>query len=667
MEDYKKKAGRGDQLPGAGGDRARPPMSRRTFWLLVLFIVGVLVAVNYLQAPAGIEEIPYSELKSRITAGEIASVDLTEHYVIAIPTDEAIETARQELDDDRFQSWQAARVRADEAFIPLLEERGVTYRAVPEAGCPEGGLLWIWMLPLLLLFVFWSFLIRRMSAMTPGGPPGGSPVMSFGKSRAKLYAEEGTGVTFADVAGVDEAKEELGEIIEFLRQPHKFTRLGGKVPKGVLLVGPPGTGKTLLARAVAGEAEVPFFNLSGSDFVEMFVGVGAARVRDLFQQAQEHAPCIIFVDELDAIGKTRGGGGFQGNEEREQTLNALLVEMDGFDARSGVIILAATNRPEVLDAALLRSGRFDRQVVVDRPDKRGRRQILDVHARGVVLDPEVNLELVAAQTPGFVGADLANIVNEAALLAARTGKSAVTMVDFQNAIERVIAGLEKKSRRLSEREKNIVAYHESGHAIVAGALEHADPVHKISIVSRGIGALGYTLQVPLEDRYLVTRLELHDKICMLLGGRAAEYIVFGDVSTGAANDLQRVTDIARRMVADYGMSERVGNLSFGDESPGFLQQMGMAQRGYSERTAVIIDEEVQEIVSYLFAKTLAVLQDNLELLHEMSERLKDVEVLEGDELDLLMTRVLPLDEEQWSGRRNGAGGGTRQDDDVSRG
>ncbi|MFU8806807.1 MAG: ATP-dependent zinc metalloprotease FtsH, partial [Bradymonadaceae bacterium] len=540
------------------------------------------------------------------------------------------------------------------------------YEAAPEAGCPEGGLIWLWMLPLLLLFVFWSFLLRRMNAMNVGGGPGGgSPVMSFGKSRAKLYAEEGTGVTFEDVAGVDEAKDELQEIIEFLKEPHKFTRLGGKVPKGVLLVGPPGTGKTLLARAVAGEAEVPFYNLSGSDFVEMFVGVGAARVRDLFQQAQDNAPCIIFVDELDAIGKTRGGGGFQGNEEREQTLNALLVEMDGFDARSGVIILAASNRPEVLDPALMRSGRFDRQVVVDRPDKKGRRQILDVHARGVLLDADVDLDLVAAQTPGFVGADLANIINEAALLAARTGKMAVKMEDFQNAIERVIAGLEKKSRRLSEKEKNIVAYHESGHAIVAGALENADPVHKISIVSRGIGALGYTLQVPMEDRYLVTRLELHDKICMLLGGRAAECIVFGDVSTGASNDLQRVTDIARRMIAEYGMNDRIGNLSYGEETNPFMQQMGMSKRAYSEHTAIIIDEEVHRLVDNLFEKTLAILEKNLALLHEMSDRLKENEVLDGDELDELMERVEALDEASRHG--NGAGQIVNPEEDPSRG
>ncbi|MBA2663495.1 MAG: ATP-dependent metallopeptidase FtsH/Yme1/Tma family protein [Bradymonadaceae bacterium] len=647
MEDFQKRTPPSDTP--AGTQQAGSPFNRRTIWFLVFVILGTLLAVSYFQTPVGVETIAYSELKDQVRAGQVESVVLSEASIVATPTQEALERVRLESEDDAFTAWQSARVRADETFIPLLESRGVTYEALPEAGCAAaGGMMWIWMLPMLMLFLFWSFLLRRMNMANAGGGAGGanSPVMSFGKSRAKLYAEPGTGVTFEDVAGVDEAKEELREIIDFLREPHKFTRLGGKVPKGVLLVGPPGTGKTLLARAVAGEAEVPFFNLSGSDFVEMFVGVGAARVRDLFQQAQDNAPCIIFVDELDAIGKTRGGGGFQGNEEREQTLNALLVEMDGFDAKSGVIILAATNRPEVLDAALLRSGRFDRQVVVDRPDKKGRTHILQVHTRSVLVASGVDLELVAAQTPGFVGADLANIVNEAALLAARKEKHAVELEDFQDAIERVIAGLEKKSRRLNQKEQNIVAYHESGHAIVAGALAEADPVHKISIVSRGIGALGYTLQLPIEDRYLVTRSELYDKICMLLGGRAAECVVFGDVSSGASNDLQRVTDIARRMVAEYGMNERVGNLSYGDDSNTYLKSMGMSSRQYSDHTAEIIDHEVEQLVARLFKKTLAILEKNLDLLHEMASRLKEDEVLEGDALMTLMSRVVALSESE---------------------
>ena len=630
---------------GEGGEAPDPlggAFSSRTVWIAVMIALGTLLIFHHFSSPGAVEEIPYSEIKARIADGEVESVELSEWQVLATPTEAAREAYRADREDEAFDLWSAIRVRDDEGFVALLDEQGVEITALDERGCGDGGMLWMWLLVVVALFLFWSFLIRRMNTMGgPGGPGSNSQVMSFGKSRAKVYAEEGTGVTFDDVAGVDEAKEELQEIIEFLREPSRFTRLGGKVPKGVLLVGPPGTGKTLLGKAVAGEAEVPFFNLSGSDFVEMFVGVGAARVRDLFQQAQEQAPCIIFVDELDAIGKSRGAGGMQTNEEREQTLNALLVEMDGFDARSGVIILGATNRPEVLDPALLRSGRFDRQVVVDRPDKRGRRRILDVHSRAIVRGDDIDLDKVAAQTPGFVGADLANIVNEAALLAARKGKDAVEMDDFQDAIERVIAGLEKKSRRLSEKESNIVAYHESGHAIVAGALEGSDPVHKISIVSRGLGALGYTLQVPLEDRYLVTREELQDRICSLLGGRAAEELIFGDVSSGAANDLQRVTNIARRMIMEYGMSAQLGNLSYGESGSQFLQGSGLKSRDYSERTAELIDDEVRSTIDGLYDQTLQILQMNLDLLHEMSSTLREQEVLEGDELDEMMDRVLP--------------------------
>ncbi|MEZ4460132.1 MAG: ATP-dependent zinc metalloprotease FtsH [bacterium] len=484
---------------------------------------------------------------------------------------------------------------------------------------------------------------RRMNLS--GG--GANPAMGFGKSNAKLNLEKATGVTFEDVAGCDEAKDELVEIVQFLREPDRYTRLGGKVPKGVLLVGPPGTGKTLLARAVAGEADVPFFNLSGSDFVEMFVGVGAARVRDLFAQAKTHAPCIIFVDELDAIGKSRTNA-IQSNEEREQTLNAMLVEMDGFDGNANVIVLAATNRPEVLDPALLRPGRFDRQVVVDRPDVKGRHQILKVHARHVVMSEDLNLEEIAKKTPGFVGADLANICNEAALLAARKGKSSVETADFNEAIERVIAGLEKKSRRLNDKEKDIVAYHESGHAIVSKAIEGSDRVQKVSIVSRGIAALGYTLQVPEEDRYLMTKSELHAKICGLLGGRAAEEIVFQDISTGAANDLQRVTDMARRIVADFGMSDILGNVSYGD-GENYLGNMGVSSRRFSEKTAETIDDEITKIVFAMYTRTLAILRDNHDLLVEMSERLKDIEVLEGAELEEILARVKPYREMGFDG------------------
>ncbi|RDV38942.1 ATP-dependent metallopeptidase FtsH/Yme1/Tma family protein [Bradymonadaceae bacterium TMQ3] len=629
--------------PNKGTDSNSGGLSWRTLLVVLALGLGALLIFYQVQGPGAVVSLPYSELKARVEQGDVARVMLSDRQVVAMPTEEVLNRERQAEDAEDFERWQAQRPLEDPSLLPLLERQGVVVDVAPQSGCADGGFLWIWVLGALMVFIFWSFMIRRMQMLNAQGPGSNSPVMSFGKSRARVYAEEGTGVTFEDVAGVEEAKEELREIISFLREPSRFTRLGGKVPKGVLLVGPPGTGKTLLARAVAGEAEVPFFNLSGSDFVEMFVGVGAARVRDLFQQAQESAPCIIFVDELDAIGKTRGAAGYQSNEEREQTLNALLVEMDGFDTRSGVIILAATNRPEVLDPALLRSGRFDRQVVVDRPDKKGRRRILEVHARRVVMSPDVDLDVVAAQTPGFVGADLANIVNEAALLAARKNKSQVELEDFQASIERVMAGLERKSRRLSEKESRIVAYHEAGHAIVAGAMSDADPVHKISIVSRGIGALGYTLQVPLEDRYLVTRSELHDRICMLLGGRAAEHIVFGDVSSGAANDLQRVTDIARRMVSEYGMGHAIGNLSYGEDSSPFLSQMGVSARGYSDQTAEKIDAEVRQIVSVLYQRTLEVLEKNVDLLHEMADTLREQEVLEGAQLATLMERVQPAE------------------------
>ncbi len=626
-----------DRKPDADGDQSPGIFSSRLTWILLLLVLGVLLVVQQLQQPAG-KVIPYSEFKERVAEGQVESVNFKEEQrvIIAEPTEEALEKARQQTEDE-FDVWRTVRVSEDDQLVPLLEKHGVETEAQYDPGC-EGGFFWIWIAPLVIIFLLWSFFMRRM-----GGGMGGpnSPAMQFGKSRAKEYREEGTGVTFDDVAGCDEAKTELSEIVEFLQEPEKFTRLGGKVPKGVLLVGPPGTGKTLLARAVAGEAEVPFYNLSGSDFVEMFVGVGAARVRDLFEQAQDSAPCIIFVDELDAIGKQRGSGGFQGNDEREQTLNALLVEMDGFDSRSGVILLAATNRPEILDPALLRPGRFDRQVGVDRPDKRGRLAILQVHARSIVMVEDIDLEVVAAQTPGFVGADLANVVNEAALLAARKGKDAVSLEDFQEAIERVIAGLERKSRRLNDKEKNIVAYHESGHAIVAGALENADPVHKVSIVSRGIGALGYTLQVPLEDRYLMTRNELRDKICGLLGGRAAEEIIFGDISTGASNDLQRITDIAKRMVRDFGMSEVLGNVSYGDDSKGGMNPF--AGKDYSEETAVSIDKEVHQIIDELYAKTVTILKNNRELLDEMADHLIENEVLDGDELDEMIERVRPFE------------------------
>lgn len=613
-------------------------LSGRGIWLLLLLFLGVFLAVQYFQYPAG-ETIPYSELKQKVTDGKVEKVRITEQLLVAHPTEEGLQKANEASDKD-MEVWRAVRVEDDESFLKLLDEKGIEYRREYQSGC-EGSYVWLWIAPLVIMFLLWGFFMRRLSGL--GGRS--NPAMNFGKTEADVHLEEGTGVTFEDVAGCKEAKEELQEIIEFLKKPDKFTRLGGKVPKGVLLVGPPGTGKTLLARAVAGEADVPFFNLSGSDFVEMFVGVGASRVRDLFEQAKEKAPCIIFVDELDAIGKQRGSGGFQGNDEREQTLNALLVEMDGFDSQAGVIVLAATNRPEILDPALLRAGRFDRHISVNKPDVRGREQILEVHTRGVVVADDVDLHVIAAQTAGMVGSDLANAVNEAALLAARRGKDEVEMDDFQDAIERVMAGLEKRSRRLSDKEREIVAFHESGHAIIAGAVKHADRVHKVSIVSRGMGALGYTLQVPMEDRHLMTRNELRDKITTLLGGRAAESIIFGDISTGAANDISRVTDIARRMVREFGMSELIGNVAYGDEGgEGQMSRMPGARPDYSDQTAEAIDNEVHELVDSMYERTIALLNKNRDVLDDMAEYLKENEVLDGDDLDDFLERVEPLED-----------------------
>ena len=469
-----------------------------------------------------------------------------------------------------------------------------------------------------------------------GGAP--SSILNFGKSRGKIYGEDEIKITFEDVAGVDEAKEELKEIIEYLSTPQKFLNIGGKIPKGILLVGPPGSGKTLLAKAVAGEAKVPFFSMSGSDFVEMFVGVGASRVRDLFAQAQEKAPCIIFIDELDALGKARGMNPLSSHDEREQTLNQLLAEMDGFDTKAGVIIMGATNRPEILDPALLRPGRFDRHVLVDRPDIKGREEILNVHIRGVKIGKDVDLKVVAARTPGFVGADLASLVNESALLAARKGKTLVSMEEFEEAIDRVVAGLEKKKRVMSPKEKEIIAYHETGHALMAEFLGTTDPVHKISIIPRGISALGYTLQLPTEDRYLMTKSELLDRLCVLLGGRVAEEIIFGDISTGAQNDLMRATDIAKSMVKEYGMSEKLGYMTFERErKPLFLDiNPTFGTKDYSEETAREIDNEVKRIVDESYQKVNTMLSEKKELLEKVAQTLLEKETIDGDELRALI-------------------------------
>jgi cell division protease FtsH len=490
-----------------------------------------------------------------------------------------------------------------------------------------------WIIPLLLLVGVWSFFFRRM-----GGAEGG--VMSFARSRAKIYAEDEVKVKFTDVAGVDEAEDELKEIVEFLQNPKKYTNLGGRIPKGVLLVGPPGTGKTLLAKAVAGEAKVPFFSLSGSEFVEMFVGVGASRVRDLFAQAEAKAPCIVFIDELDALGKTRVQSPLGSHEEREQTLNQLLAEMDGFDSRKGVIIMGATNRPEVLDPALLRPGRFDRQVLVDKPDVRGREEILRIHSKAVKMAPNVDLKVVAARTAGFAGADLANLVNEGALLAARKNKEQVEMSDFEEAIDRLIAGLEKK-RIMSAKERELVAYHESGHAIVASLLPGLDPVHKISIVQRGFGALGYTMQLPLEERYLMTRTELLNQLAVLLGGRTAEEIAVGEITTGAQNDLQRASDLARAMVTQFGMSDELGIVNYeGSRRPTFLDIPMAQERGpYGEETAQRIDIEVRRILDDAHDRARRLITERRALLEAITRRLLEKEVIEAEELRQIIAEV----------------------------
>jgi cell division protease FtsH len=581
------------------------------WWLLGgLFVLALVQA--YFMTPAG-RQIPYSEFKSLVRTGQVAEVAVGDTLIrgaLKKPVDGKAEFSTTRIDDPKL--------------VEELDQNSVKYSGeIVSRWLPE---ILSWMLPILLLLALWSFFIRRM-----GGAEGG--IMSFARSKAKIYSEDDVKTTFQDVAGVDEAAQELREIVEFLKNPRKYTTLGGKIPKGVLLVGPPGTGKTLLARAVAGEAHVPFFSLSGSEFVEMFVGVGAARVRDLFKQAEAKAPCMVFIDELDALGKARSQSPLGSHEEREQTLNQLLAEMDGFDTRKPIIIMAATNRPEVLDPALLRPGRFDRQVLVDKPDVNGREAVLKIHVRNVKLAPEVNLRKIAARTAGFAGADLANLVNEAALLAARRDAPAVYMHDFDEAIDRLVAGLEKK-RVMSQKEREIVAYHESGHAIVASVLPGMDPVHKISIVQRGFGALGYTMQLPLEDRYLMQKGDLLNQLAVLLAGRAAEEIAIGEISTGAQNDLQRVSDLARAMVTEWGMSERLGTINFDVNRRGrFMDIGGPPERGlYSDETARLIDDEVKQIVMAAHNDARRILRDRRDLLRLVAERLLEKEIMEGDEL-----------------------------------
>ena len=568
-------------------------------------------------------EIPYSEFKAAVAAGKVEEVSIGSAVIHGrMKADPSAPTKEGRLFD-------TVRVE-DPDLIRDLQAHQVKITGVIESTFLRDLLSWV--IPIGLFFAVWLFLLNRM-----GQGQGG--FMTVGRSKAKIYMEKEVKVGFNDVAGVDEAKEELREVIEFLKTPQKFTRLGGKIPKGILLVGPPGTGKTLLAKAVAGEAGVPFFSISGSEFVEMFVGVGAARVRDLFLQAKEKAPCIIFIDELDALGKARGMGPMA-HEEREQTLNQLLVEMDGFDPRGGVILMAATNRPEILDPALLRAGRFDRHVLVDRPDKGGRLAILKLHARNVPLGPDADLEVIAAMTAGLVGADLANIINEAALLAVRRGKDAVGFAELQEAVERVIAGLEKKNRVLNQMEKERVAHHELGHALVALSIPGADAVQKISIIPRGIAALGYTIQLPTEDRFLMTKSELENKIAVLLGGRVAEEIIYREVSTGAQDDLMKATDIAKSMVKRYGMSEKLGLLSFErDRQPLFLQNgQPQAPGDYSEETAREIDCEVHRIIDEQYARVSRVLNSQQEVFREAAAVLLKKEIITGEELKAIIAK-----------------------------
>jgi len=588
-----------------------------SIWYVLLGVWLVLLLQNYITTMFEIKTIPYSEFLKLLKENKVTEVAISANQI------------QGKIRDDAAGKEQMFRtVRVDPDTSNLLEQYNIDFKGEIESSFFPTLLSWV--VPVFLFFGLWYFLMKRMAGQQPG-------FMKLGKNKAKIYMQEDVEVRFEDVAGVDEAKHELMEVVEFLSEPGKFTEIGGKIPKGILLVGPPGTGKTMLAKAVAGESGVPFFSMSGSEFVEMFVGLGAARVRDLFDQAKQKAPCIIFIDELDALGKARGFSTMGGHDEREQTLNQLLVEMDGFDPNVGVILLAATNRPEILDPALLRPGRFDRNILVDRPDKKGREEILKVHLKNIKVSEDVDLAVLAGMTSGMVGADLANLVNEAALLAVRRKKKKAGMAEFEEAVERVIAGLEKKNRLINPKEREIVAYHEMGHALVALSLPGTDPVQKISIIPRGIAALGYTMQTPTEDRFLMSKTELLNKIATLLGGRAAEEIVFKEISTGAHNDLARATDIARSMVKEYGMSEKIGQVYFAREKRG--QYLSMPVEGavdYSEATAELIDSEVREIINDQYAKTRQILEEKKEVLDQGAQLLLEKEKIEGEEIKMLM-------------------------------
>ena len=586
------------------------------FYILIGVWV-VLIVQSYIASMFAVKTIPYSQFMTMLKTGKVTEIAVS------------LDKIQGKMKGAGGKTEDFKTVRVDSELSKTLEQYNVIFKGEIESTFARDIISWV--LPVFLFIGIWYLFMKRMGGQQPG-------FMSLGKNKAKIYMENELNVRFTDVAGVDEAEQELVEVIDFLKNPAKFEELGGKVPKGILLVGPPGTGKTLLAKAVAGESGVPFFSMSGSDFVEMFVGLGAARVRDLFVQAKEKAPCIIFIDELDALGKARGIGGMMGgHDEREQTLNQLLVEMDGFDSKVGVILMAATNRPEILDPALLRPGRFDRHILVDRPDKKGREDILKVHLRTVKTEPDVDIEKLAAMTPGMVGADLANLANEAALLAVRRNKKLVGMSEFQEAVERIIGGLEKKNRVINPHERDVVAHHEMGHAIVAMSLPGTDPVQKISIIPRGIAALGYTMQVPTEDRFLMSKTELQNKIASLLGGRAAEEIIFSDISTGAHNDLSRATDIAKSMVKEYGMSDSLGQVYLAHDRRSQFMDLGMENRGdYSESTAQAIDSEIQQIISSQYKVALDILKDRRDTLVKGAQLLLDKEKIDHDEIKALM-------------------------------
>lgn len=612
-------------LLGLTGDTEKKKGSNKRIHFTIGYVIAAIFVIQLLQSALekNISKIPYSQFKQYVTQNKVSDLVISNEYIQG--------NLKTSAPDGEPRYFITVRI-PDPGLVKDLDEHLISY-----SGQQESKLLaaiFSWVIPLAIFFIIWRIIFSRMSP--------GAGVMTFGKSRARIFAEDDNKASFNDVAGVDEARDELVEVVDFLREPARYSSLGGRIPRGVMLVGPPGTGKTLLARAVAGEAKVPFFSISGSEFVEMFVGVGASRVRDLFKQAQSNAPCIVFIDELDAIGKVRMAGAFGGHEEREQTLNQLLVEMDGFEPNAGVIIMAATNRPESLDPALLRPGRFDRHILVDRPDLIGREEILKIHSKNVKLAPVVDLKEVAARTTGFVGADLANIVNEAALLAARFNKKDVGMAEFYEAIERVMTGLEKKKRVINPKERKIVAYHESGHTLVALVVPHADPVHKISIIPRGIAALGYTLQVPTEDRYLMTRSELLDKLAILLGGRIAEEIIFDEISTGAQNDLQKATDIVSSMVKEYGMSEKLGNVTFEkNRRPLFIPSPFPSPKDYSDEKAGQIDQEIETIMSEATERVRKIIKERKSYLENLSRHLLEKEVLEKEEIIEVMKGLPP--------------------------